>query len=88
MAVGAVKLRFGGEINEIGRPQRPFYLHMSAIGWSDLPPEGSKGAPEGPKSFKFLRARAQTTIFYDDFGVDRPPGQDFAPLRAKPCIWC
>ena len=47
MTVGAVKFRFGGEINEIGRPQRPFYLHMSAIGWSDLPPEGSKGALEG-----------------------------------------
>ena len=55
MAVGAVKLRFWTEKNEIGRHQRPFYLHMSAIGWSDLPPEGSKGALEGPKSFKFLR---------------------------------
>ena len=32
-----------------------FYLHMSAIGWSDLPPAGPKGALEGPKSFKFLR---------------------------------
>ncbi len=55
MAVGAVKLRFGGDMNEIGRPQRPFYVHMSALGWSDLPPEGSKGALEGPQSFKFLR---------------------------------
>ena len=36
-----------GKKNEIGRHQRPFYLHMSAIGWSDLPPEGSKGALEG-----------------------------------------
>ena len=88
MAVGAVKFRFWTERNEIGRPRRPFYLHMSAIGWSDLPPEGSKGALEGPKSFKFLRARGQTTVFYHDFGVDRPPGQDFAPLRAKTCIWC
>ena len=52
---GVVKFRFGGEINEIGRPRRPFYLHMSAIGWSDLPPAGLKGALEGPKSFKFLR---------------------------------
>ena len=33
----------------------PFYLHISAMGWSDLPPEGSKGALEGLKSFKFLR---------------------------------
>ena len=74
MAVGAVKLRFWTEKNEIGRHQRPFYLHMSAIGWSDLPPEGSKGALEDPKSFKFLRARGQTTVFYDDFDVDRPPG--------------
>ena len=81
MAVGAVKLRFWTERNEIGRPQRPFYLHMSAIGWSDLPPEGSKGALEGPRSFKFLRARAQTTVFYDDFGVDRPPGEDGRILR-------
>ena len=55
MAVGAVKFRFGCEINEIGRPQRPFYLHISAIGWSDFPPEGSKDALEGPQSFKFLR---------------------------------
>ena len=23
-----------------------------------------------------IRARAQTTVFYDDFGVDRPPGED------------
>ena len=83
MAVGAVKLRFWTERYEIGRPRRPFYLHMSAIGWSDLPPAGLKAALEGPKSFKFLRARAQTTVFNDDFGVDRPPGQDFARLRAK-----
>ena len=76
MAVGAVKLRFWTERNEIGRLQRPFNLHMSAIGWSDLPPEGPKGALEGPQSFKFLRARGQTTGFYDDFGVDRPPGED------------
>ena len=55
MAVGAVKFRFWTERNEIGRPRRPFYLHMSAIGWSDLPPEGSKGALEGPESSKFLR---------------------------------
>ena len=41
-----------------------------------MPPEGSKGALEGPKSFKFLRARAQTTVFYDNFDVDRPPGED------------
>ena len=54
MAVGALKFRFWKEINEIGRPQRPFYLHMSAIGWSDLPPEGSKGALEGSKTFNFL----------------------------------
>ena len=54
MAVGAVKFRFWTERNEIGRPRRPFYLHMSAIGWSDLPPAGLKGALEGPKSFKFL----------------------------------
>ena len=46
-----------------------------------MPPEGSKGAPEGPKSFKFLRARGQTTVFYDDFGVDRPPGEDGRILR-------
>ena len=55
MAVGAVKFRLWKEINEIGGPERQFYLHMSAIGWSDLPPEGSKGALEGPQSFKFLR---------------------------------
>ena len=54
MAVGAVKFRFWTEKNEIGRPQRPFYLHMSAIGWSDLPPKGPKGALEGTKNFKFL----------------------------------
>ena len=55
MAVGAVEFRVWEKKNEIGQPRQPFYQHMSAFGWSDLPPEGSKGALEGPKSFKFLR---------------------------------
>ena len=55
MAVGAFKFSFWEKKNEIGRPRRPFYLHMSALGWSDLLPEGSNGDLEGPKIFKFLR---------------------------------
>ena len=36
-------------------PRLPFYQHMSTIGWSEMTPEGSKGAPEGPQTIKFHR---------------------------------
>ena len=52
MAFGAVQFRLFPSKSEICQPRRPFYQHMSAFGWSDLPPEGSKGALEGSKTFK------------------------------------